>query len=141
MSLARRISEHPWLSLTVSAATIISTAIAVSNWVMPAHRDSRPEIDAPKEDAAPAAANDLVGLWQLQPPGPAGWIVEYKPDGTYVFTMPNAEIHGVYEAKDGKFSSRAPSYDSEDEGDYRLIDTRTLEMDGRQGVSVWKRLN
>lgn len=86
------------------------------------------------------AGGDLVGRWTLQQPNNPGWIVEYRADGTYLFTAPNIRINGVYEAADGSFSTSAPDIGSEDSGTYRLIDNDTLEMRGNLGRSVWKRL-
>ncbi|MEM9617788.1 MAG: hypothetical protein AAF936_07475 [Pseudomonadota bacterium] len=86
-----------------------------------------------------SAGGDLVGTWTLQQPTNPGWAVEYRTDGTYLFTAPNIRINGVYEAADGSFSTRAPDIGSEDSGTYRLIDNDTLEMRGNLGRSVWKR--
>lgn len=87
-----------------------------------------------------SGGGDLVGRWILQQPNNPGWIVEYRADGTYVFTAPNIRINGVYEAAEGAFLTRASEIGSEDSGTYRLIDNDTLEMRGNLGRSVWKRL-
>ncbi len=83
---------------------------------------------------------DLVGVWYLQQPYRPDWVVEYRADGTYLFTMPvNTRIDGVYEAVDGRFKTEAQTIGSNDNGTYRMLDENTLEMNGNLGRSVWKR--
>jgi hypothetical protein len=86
-----------------------------------------------------SSTGDLVGTWRLQQPNNPDWVVEYRADGTYLFTAPNFRVDGVYEAADGSFSTRATSIESEDSGSYRLIDNDTLEMNGNLGRSIWKK--
>lgn len=101
--------------------------------------------DAPKPKRRKSAtgkskSGDLIGVWYLQQPYRPDWVVEYRNDGTYLFTMPvNTRIDGVYEAADGRFKTEAASMGTSDSGTYRLLDENTLEMNGVLGRSVWKR--
>jgi len=135
MGWAKRISEHPWLSLTVSAATIVSTILAVFAFILPAQHSEPGEA---RENAA-QIFSDIVGTWVLQDSGSAPWVVEYKPDGTYSLATPDGIVVGFYEARNGIFSSEAPELGLKDRGRYQLLDDQTLEMSGTLGVSIWKR--
>lgn len=138
MTVISRISSHPVLSLVVSIATIVSAIIGILAWLAPA----RAPADNPAHNGAiaePVTSGDLVGVWELRSPPQQDWVVEYRPDGTYVLTMPNARIHGVYEAENGAFVTRPESIGTDDHGSYRLLDADTLEMTGKLGGSLWAR--
>ncbi|MEZ5947394.1 MAG: hypothetical protein R3C13_13870 [Hyphomonas sp.] len=135
MSWARRISEHPWLSLAVSAATIVSTVLAIAAFFLSSDKA------VPDHDPAGSeqVQSELVGTWILQTPPDPELVVEYKPDGTYSLASPDGVVAGFYEARNGVFTSRAPELGLVDRGRYQMLDDETLEMSGQLGVSIWKR--
>ncbi len=144
MSLIKRISEHPWLSLTVSAATIVSTVLAVAASLVP--KISSGDRSAPTSQTA--AQSDLVGTWALQSPPGFDWTVDYRANGSFTLTTRAAPgsgqsaqtVDGFYEAENGVFTTRAPETSADDHGTYRLLTETTLEMTGQLGVSVWIRV-
>lgn len=135
MNWAKRISEHPWLSLTVSAATIVSTVLAVFAFILPS-QGLHPNPEREYDEQIPS---DIVGTWALEETDGTNLVVEYKSDGTYSLATPNGIVVGFYEARNGVFSSEAPELGLKDRGRYQFLDDQTLEMSGTLGVSVWKR--
>lgn len=99
MSWAKRISEHPWLSLTVSAATIVSTILAVFAFILPIQSSETSQTREYTEQMP----SDIVGTWILQESESMPLIVEYKPDGTYSLATPDGIVVGFYEAQRGIF--------------------------------------
>jgi hypothetical protein len=82
---------------------------------------------------------DLVGVWALQVAGTTNWVMEFRGDGSYTFTNDQTSVDGTYEAANGAWSQKATNFPSEDGGTYRLIDENTLELNGKFGLSVWRR--
>lgn len=137
MSLAKRISEHPWLTLTVSAASILSTIVAVAAFLTPARPAGNAE---PGAADAVAAQSELVGTWRLETPPDLGWTVTYRANGSFTLVLPTGPVEGFYEAANGVFSSRSPATESSDQGTYVLLSPTRLEMTGELGVSVWEKV-
>ncbi|MEM6627906.1 MAG: hypothetical protein AAF719_14510 [Pseudomonadota bacterium] len=138
MSVVKRISDHPWLTLAVSAATIVSSVMAVSAFLMSGGLASNSSKDA-SANTPSAATSDLIGAWVLQSPPDLGWRVRYRADGSFTLTTSEGHVDGFYEAQNGVFTTRAPPVGADDQGAYRLINPTTLEMTGQLGVSVWRR--
>lgn len=100
------------------------------------------EVRQANEDARLSKdAERWVGTWVLETPYQPGWVVEYSDDGSYVFQTPQATVNGVYKAADGLFHTEAPGTGLSDAGSFRFRDENTLEMTGKFGMSVWKRVD
>ncbi|MEZ5922010.1 MAG: hypothetical protein R3C60_11745 [Parvularculaceae bacterium] len=97
----------------------------------------------------------IVGSWALDVPMPQGglahWTIEFDRDGRYIFSDPtNGATHeGTYQAKDGAWSingtwTRNPILPSgtayTDGGNFSLPTADSLELQGRAGSAVWRRV-
>ncbi len=87
----------------------------------------------------PVVTNEFIGTWRMQSPQ-QGWIWEFNIDGTYRFATEDTQFEGTYKVGNGTWSQKATNFPSEDSGTYRLLDTNTLELNGRLGRSVWTRV-
>lgn len=100
------------------------------------------EVRQANEDARLSKDAQLwIGTWVLESPYQPGWVVTYKDDGTYHFTSPQATLNGVWRASDGLFNNEAPGTGLSDAGSYHFRDKDTLEVTGKFGVSIWKRID
>lgn len=88
----------------------------------------------------PTPVNEFVGTWQIQSPAPQGWVWQFRADNTYTFITAETSFEGTYKASNGKWEQKAINFASDDAGTYRLIDKNTLQLTGRLGTSIWKRL-
>jgi hypothetical protein len=137
----------PEPSQTTATQTVATQSAATQNEENPS---------AEQREAPRRAAPEVAGLWEIYVPGPAGqtmrWTIDFAADGAYTFTdTTNGARHaGTYRSQNGEWSLTgrwtgnpvvpdATPFD--DSGTYRLIAADTLELSGRYGVGVWKRVS
>lgn len=102
------------------------------------------------------SARGIVGAWEMDVPTPQGavlhWTIEFGDDSRYKFNdaTTGASHEGTYQAANGEWSingtwTRNPVLPAgsvyTDGGTYRLPTSDALELGGRAGVGVWKRIS